>query len=127
MAFPTSEERILEAEAKLGVRLPAEYRNRLVANNGGELSTSDDDWQVFPVFDPSDRKRAARTANHLVREHGLASQSHGFPDNAIAVAANGSGDLLVFLRGPQPGTLGGRLYVWNHETAECVPTALDYG
>jgi hypothetical protein len=125
MAFPTTEDKIAAEEAKLGVRLPPGFRNRLIAQNGGELDTGDDDWQIFPVFDNTDRKRAGRTANHIYRETQSAKQWHGFPDGAVAVAANGTGDLLVFIAG-QGGCLGGRLHYWDHDTAELKPTALDF-
>ena len=125
MAFPTTADRIAAAEAQLGVRLPAEYTNRLISDNGGELETADDVWQVFPVFDDTDRKRAGRSANHIVRETQLATQWSGFPKGAVAVAANGTGDLLVFLLGAD-GTCNGRLQHWSHDTQECSPTALDF-
>jgi hypothetical protein len=125
MAFPTTEDRVAAAEAQLGLRLPAEYRNRLIANNGGELETADDVWQVFPVFDDTDRKRAGRSANHIVRETHQATKWPGFPGGAVAVASNDTGDRLVFLPGAN-GRLDGRLQYWNHESQECSPTALDF-
>jgi hypothetical protein len=125
MAFPTTENRIAAAEAQLGTRLPAEYRNRLMSQNGGELETADDDWQVFPVFDSSDRKRASRSANHIVRETQQAATWPGFPKGAVAIASNGTGDLLVFL--PRDNEqLDGRVQYWSHETQDCMPTALDF-
>lgn len=125
MAFPTTEEKIAAAEAQLGVRLPAKFRSRLIADNGGELEADDDDWTVFPVFDSTDRKRASRTANHIVRETQLAKGWPGFPAGAVAVASNGSGDLVVFLPG-DAGTLDGQLQCWNHDSQQCSPTGLDF-
>jgi hypothetical protein len=125
MAFPTTADRIAAAEAQLGSRLPGEYRNRLISNNGGELETAEDVWQVFPVFDDTDRKHAGRSANHIVRETSQASRWPGFPTGAVAVASNGTGDLLVFLPGPD-GTFDGRLQYWSHDSQECTPTALDF-
>lgn len=125
MALPTTEERIAAAEAQLGSRLPVEYRNRLISNNGGELETSEDVLRVFPVLDDTDRKRAARSANHIVRETQQATRWPGFPGGAVAVAANGTGDLQVFLPGAD-GVLHGRLQQWIHESGECMPTALDF-
>jgi hypothetical protein len=125
MAFPTTEDRIAAAEAQLGTRLPAEYRNRLISQNGGELETADDSWQVFPVFDSSDRKRASRSANHIVRETQQAATWPGFPEGAVAIASNGTGDLLVFLPRDK-NQLDGRVQLWSHETQECTPTALDF-
>lgn len=125
MAITTTEDRVAAAEAQLGARLPTEYRNRLIANNGGDLETADDVWQVFPVFDDTDRTRASRSANHIVREAQQASGWPGFPRGAVAVAANGTGDLLIFLPGVD-GTCNGRLQRWSHESHECSPTALDF-
>jgi hypothetical protein len=125
MAFPTTVDRIAAAEAQLGAKLPAEYRNRLLSNNGGELETAEDVWQVFPVFDDTDRKRAGRSANHIVPETSQAARWPGFPGGAVAVASNGSGDLLVFLPGSN-GTFNGRLQHWSHDSQECTPTALDF-
>ena len=125
MALPTTEERVAAEETKLGVRLPSEYRNRLISQNGGELDTAEDVWQIFPVFDNTDQKRAKRTANHIYRETLNARQWRGFPEGAVAVAANGTGDLLVFLAESED-RLNGRLQHWNHESAEITPTPLEF-
>jgi hypothetical protein len=55
MSLPTRVDYITRAERKLGVRLPDGYREYLSGANGGELSLGDEDWQIFPVFDDSDR------------------------------------------------------------------------
>jgi hypothetical protein len=125
MAFPTTEDRIVAAETQLGTRLPAGYRIRLIAQNGGEIEADDDDWSVFPVFDSSDRKRASRSANHIVRETQQAATWPGFPKGAVAIASNGTGDLLVFLARDEH-QLDGRVQCWSHETQECTPTELDF-
>jgi SMI1 / KNR4 family (SUKH-1) len=126
MAYPTTEKFVSDAEQLLMARLPTEFRNRLLANNGGELSTSNDDWQVFPVLDSTDRKRTSRTVNNIVRESQLAASWPLFPKGAVAVAENGTGDLLIFLRDADTGALSGRLYEWSHESGECKETSLDY-
>ena len=97
MPFPTIESFVLRAETELRCVFPGEYRAWTLASNGRELATADDDWQVFPVLDDSDRKRAVRSANHIVRETAIARQWRGFPVTGVAFAANGRGDLLVFL------------------------------
>src|SRR5688500_13726124 len=96
MAFPTTEEHVRRAEEALGVTLPALHRARLLRNNGGEVEAADDVWQLFPVQDTSDRKRISRTANHIVREATQARQWPEFPPTAVPVAANGTGDYLIF-------------------------------
>jgi hypothetical protein len=101
--------------------LPLDFRTWVLANNGGELSTADDDWQVFPVFDDSDPKKAARSASHIVYETARAREWPGFPPKGVAFAANGSGDLLAFLpRESDPGELAPEVYIWRHETGTCT-------
>ena len=65
--------------------------------NGGELTTEDDDWQLFPFFDKSDNKRISRTCNHIILETNQAKQWENFPVNGIAIGSNGCGDLLLLL------------------------------
>jgi hypothetical protein len=118
MAFPTEIQYIEAAEKALGVSLPSPWRHRLLSSNGGELFLAEEDWTVFPVFDTSDRRKASRTANHIVKENLSAREWRGFPPAAIAVAENGSGDYLVFLPlQSSPGVLDEMLHLWSHETA----------
>jgi len=126
MAFPTTEAHVAAAERELGVRLPREFRERLLSRNGGELSTAGDDWQVFPVFDATSRKAAGRSAGHIVLENRGARGWEGFPKGAVAIASNGSGDLLVLLPKDVSGSLGSQVHVWSHETHKCKPSALKY-
>lgn len=126
MAFPTTEAHIEAAERELGVKLPREYRARLIARNGGELSTAGDDWRVFPVFDPTDRKTAGRSANHIVLETGKAREWEGFPKSAVAIASNDAGDFLVLMPAGASGRLNPQVQLWNHETRKCSPVALRY-
>lgn len=126
MAFPTTEAKVEAAERELGVKLPNEYRTRLMARNGGELSAAGDDWQVFPVFDSSDRKTAACSANHIVLETRNARTWEGFPPDAVAIASNGSGDFLILMPGRSSERLDPRVHLWNHETRKCEPVALCY-
>jgi hypothetical protein len=126
VAFPTDEVHVQAAERELGVRLPREYRERILARNGGELSTAGDDWQVFPVFDATNRKTAGRSAGHIVLENQSARAWEGFPKGAVAIASNGDGDLLLLLPGASSGELDPQVQVWNHETRKCKPAALRY-
>ena len=119
MPFPTSQECITAAEAGLGIQLPSVWAARLLRANGGELELADEEWQLFPVPDTSDRKRAGRTANHIVQENAAAHRWRGFPSEAVAIAANGSGHYLVLLPAPDaPERLDDRVYRWDHETTE---------
>jgi hypothetical protein len=124
MAFPTTEPKVEAAERELGVKFPREYRDRLLARNGGELSTAGDDWQVFPVFDSTSRKTAGRSTGRVVQETRNARTSEGFPPGVVAIASNGSGDYLVLMPKVPSGQLGPQVQVWDHETRKCKPSPL---
>src|SRR5262245_60891848 len=126
MAFPSTEVHVEAAERELGVKLPREYRARLIARNGGELSTAGDDWQVFPVFDTTNPKTTTRSANHIVLETRNARAWDGFPKGAVAIATNGMGDYLVLMPARSAGRLDPQVQLWDHETRKCKPVALRY-
>ena len=126
MPFPVAEQFIVETERKLGVLFPASFRARMSQNNGGELSTKEDDWQLYPFFDTSDRKRLSRTSNDIVRETASARKSRGFPPEAVAIGANGLGDHLVFLPSREPTILEPWPFIWLHETGELQPTQISF-
>lgn len=115
MPFPVDEAAVMAEEGQLGRRLPDELRARLTRDNGGEVHAADDIWQLHPVFDRRDRKRVARTAGHILRETAAAKKWWGFPAGAVAVAANGTGNLLVLLPDDD------RVHRWSHETGEVRP------
>ena len=119
MPFPADEARIEEAERELGRRLPTELRERLMRDNGGEITAVplredqhanfEPDWELHPVWDDSDRRRAARTASHIVRELDQARSWPGFPEGAIPFASNGTADRLVVTADSDD------LMYWDHE------------
>jgi hypothetical protein len=65
MPFPISADMVKRTEAKLGRKLPLGYVARMCQDNGGEIATDEDDWEMFPIFDDSDKKRLKRTCNDL--------------------------------------------------------------
>jgi len=114
MPFPVDRQLIARAEQQIGAPLPEFLVRRLEKDNGGEFDAADDPWQLHPVFDDGDRKRIARTSNHLVRETMAAREWRGFPQDAVAIADNGTGDKLVLLRdGPR---FGDSVYLWDHQS-----------
>ena len=121
MGFPTSERRIEDAEQQLGRRLPDDMRARLLRDNGGDVKVDGDDWQLHPVWDDSNRRTIARTSNHVVSETGEARTWRSFPEGAIAVGRDGSGDFLVLRVGAV------RVERWSHETGTCAPVDVDWG
>ena len=98
--MPSAVERtfIEHAEQKLGAPLPPAYVERMVRMHGGTLDVDGDDWQLSPILDESDVKRIARTCNDILRETKEARAWAGFPTDALAIATNGAGDLLVLRR-----------------------------
>ncbi len=121
MAFPVEVALIHEAERQLGRKLPMDLRVRLHRDNGGDVRAAEDDWRLFPVFDPTDRRRMTRTANHIVRETQTARASGWFPEGAIAIAENGGGDYLIIRSGSE------EVEFWDHETGETEPVEVHWG
>lgn len=116
MPFPVDPMFIERAERQLGRPLPEALAQRLRSENGGEVEVAGDTWQLHPVFDDSDRKRIARTANHLLRETEVARRWSGFPAEALVIGSNGSGDHLVLI--PEGNRFRDTVYWWDHETGE---------
>ncbi len=87
--------------------------------NGGEVTAMpiredeqldfDPYWELHPVWDDADRKRAARTAGHIVHETAEARGWPSFPNGAIPIASNGTADCLILLPDSKD------LAYWNHE------------
>lgn len=125
MAFDLSEEWVIETEAQLGARLPAGYRAAMMRRNGGGIVLDDEDWELYPIRDASDRKRIARTCNDILSETRACREWRGFPPSALAIAGNGGGDQLLFLR--QDDGFGAAVHRWLHETGELVPVAAAFG
>jgi hypothetical protein len=121
MPFDLAESFIAAAEEALGARFPASYRKAMARANGGEVEALRDSWQLHPIADTSDRKRLARTANNVVRETLSMLEWPLFPENAVAIATNGTGDQLVLLR--EGEALTEAIYYWSHETGVIKPVA----
>ena len=81
--------------------------------NGGEVELNGDAWQLLPIRDTSSRKLISRTANDVLRETRSAREWKLFPENALAIASNGTGDLLLLLR--QGQQFAPDIVVWRHE------------
>ena len=124
MAFNLEEQYVLETENALGATLPDTYRLAMMTNNGGTVDAVDEDWELIPIRDASDKKRLARSCNDIVTETASFREWSGFPTGAVAIAANGSGDCIVFIREgdkfhPQP-------HIWSHETRALVKISDDF-
>ncbi len=120
MPFPVEVSLIQEAERQLGRKLPMDLRVRLQRANGGKIRAAGDVWRLFPVFDTSDRGRITRTANHVVRETQAALGWAWFPDDAIAIAEKGGGDLLIIRAGSD------QVEFWDQKTGQTKPVEVDW-
>ncbi len=122
MPFPGSEELVAAAETQLGRRLPEAHRVRLARENGGEVRADRQSWTLYPVWDASNRRTIARTANHILREN--EAHRRDWPDilppNHFAIADNVGGDLLVL--GPEADTV----LFWDHETGALAPVVVKW-
>lgn len=124
MPFPIDIKYIIETEQELGLVFPDSFKAKMTKENGGELMTEDDDWQLFPFFDKSDNKRMSRTCNHIVLETKQARAWDNFPNNGIAIASNGSGDNLILLPFDNDNKkLKEEIYLWQHETGDIQEVA----
>lgn len=124
MAFPIDIKYIIETEQELGLVFPDNFKAKMMKENGGELITEDDDWQIFPFFDKSDKKRISRTCNHIILETKQARLWGNFPRNGIAIASNGCGDLLILLPAKENGKkLNDEIFTWSHETGKVEKVA----
>ena len=124
MPFDLNESFILAAERVLGATLPSSYRRSMLISNGGELETEEDEWEQFPITDTSDRKRLSRTANHIVKETHVCRGWESFPEGAVAIASNGAGDRLVFLK--EGNAFEPVVYMWSHETGALTKVVNDF-
>jgi hypothetical protein len=119
MPFPVDIQYIIETEQEIGLVFPDSFKAKMKQENGGELMTEDDDWQVIPFFDKSDKKRISRTCNHILLETKQARSWDNFPSNGITIASNGSGDFLLLLPTKENDKkLSDEIYIWFHETGE---------
>ena len=128
MPFPVDTKWITATETKLGVRFPASFVTSMSAMNGGTVRTHVYEFQLFPFLDASDRNRIQRTCGSIDRESASARKdAYGFPRDAVAIAANGGGDLLILIPMPDhPDTLQHSVYWWDHETGAIELVADDF-
>lgn len=122
MPFPVDGKWMDEAEQRLGAKLPASYREFMSPKNGGTIDVAGDSWDFYHIWDKSDTKRLKRTCNDIVRETAVSRSCEGFPQNGVAIAANGCGDQLLFLPNEErPEILDETVFMWSHETRELEP------
>jgi len=126
MAFDIAEEQVVATEVELGRKLPPIYRSMMIVHNGGIAFDEEDQWDLHPIRDTSDRKRLSRSSNHILAETKSAQEWNGFPKDALAIGGNGFGDVMMLLPSPaDPSVYGDQIYAFWHETGEVKPLADD--
>jgi hypothetical protein len=127
MPFPITETELAKTEEKIGIRFPESFRTAMIAENGGSVITDEDQWDLFPFFDTSDRKRLARTSNDILRETEEARKWQGFPADGWAISNNGFGDHMFFRRSAaDPTRFKDIVYTYWHETGKIAVLAKDF-
>ena len=114
------------AEEAIGLKFRDTFKNKMIVENGGEIIVKNESWQLIPFFDKSSKKRIIRTSNHIVRENESIKNWNRFPENAIAIGLNGSGDcLLLLIDDIYPNRLSDKIMEWSHENGKLVKIAND--
>ena len=123
MGLETTPEIISDEEKRIGSKIPDIIKSMLLWDNGGaqfETSrTNDDIWHLYAVKDSRSRKHIVRSANYIERETRSARKWYEFPQDGIALGANGCGDYLIMHVGSTD------LFVWRHENGEEEETTIN--
>ncbi len=115
MPFPIEKKYVVETETQLGRTFPSWYRIKMMSENGGQFEALGDMWDLYPVWNKANKKVMKRTANDIIQNTESAREWLTFPDEAVAIAQNGTGDLLLLL--PKDDKYFSDLtYHWDHET-----------
>lgn len=116
MPFPIDRSFVEDLQHSVSSRLPDCYISFMMQKNGGTIELNDDDWELHPIKDTSDRKRLSRTANHVLLEQSTYESWPRFVPETLSIATNGSGDRLVLKR--HRNAYLPEIYHWDHETGE---------
>jgi len=126
MAFDLHEKFIVAAEKTLNCKLPSSYRWSMQENNGGTIEADDGFWDLFTIADNSDKKRLSRSCNNIITEMKRSSLRANFPKNVLAIASDGTGDLMILKKDPSGDCYFDNVYIWFHETGEIVELVSDF-
>ena len=119
MAFDFSEEQVAATEAELGRRLPVAYRAAMMGKNGCIAFTEEDEWEIHPITDTSERKRLSRSNNHVLVKTKAAREWRGFPEEALAIGGNSAGDVMILPPSrADESAYGEEVFAYWHETGE---------
>lgn len=117
MSSPIEEQYIKSAEEKIDGRFPHSYRQMMKEKNGGDIVIDGDKWELYPILNAASKELYKQTFDDLVSETESVKKWFGFPENAIAIASNGRGDRLIFLRESR-SKYSEKIYEWDHESTK---------
>lgn len=119
MAPPTKQVYIDNAQTELGYQFPKWLNDRLLNENGGTIWALDDGWQLYSVLDNRDSRHLKRSSTTIIQETNTAKHWENFPDNAVVIAGNGTGNLLVLLKQDNQ-KLSDDVYLWCHDDDDAL-------
>jgi hypothetical protein len=94
--FSIHERPFAAAEQKLGAVLPWSYRQAMRASNGGQVLACGIVWDLDPNLDASIASAETSLQRYPARDPRRVGS--GWPENALAIAGNGTTDKLVLLK-----------------------------
>jgi hypothetical protein len=53
MPFPVDEKNLQETEATLRIKFPEAFREKMLRDNGGEITVDAARWRLYPIADAS--------------------------------------------------------------------------
>lgn len=68
MAFPVDEKYLEVVEEEPDAQFPPSFRSKMISENGSEVTVHGDNFDLYPFYDTTDRKRLKRTCNSIVHE-----------------------------------------------------------
>lgn len=107
---PLSPKQVEEAESKLSIEFPREYRAFLLTHNGGRPVP--DTFQMSGRFEMVDRFLGIHEGEHDNLLDYVRAYEGRLPPELLPIAHDAFGNLLCLaVRGPERG----RVYFWDHE------------
>lgn len=103
---------ITYTETKLQALFPVQYKELVQLVNQAEI----DEWILYPI---KDNQRLAKTFDDIIRNNELLDLTD-LPERYIAIAEDGTGDLLCYLVG-EHNQMNETIYFYDHEMNEMEP------
>ncbi|WP_430535266.1 SMI1/KNR4 family protein [Listeria rocourtiae] len=101
---------VVKLERELGAQFSSQYRELVQLVNATEFG----EWLFFPV---KDSQNLRKTYDDVARNTKLAREN-GLSDRFVAIADDGTGDLLCLRIGDSKQILE-EIYLWSHESGKC--------